>query len=144
MDAERTPIQALDSLAAPVGGRGVLPHLRHRRTLEQSPAQYVRRPRVPPASPPRGLPRWQSGALLTSRRDSHNPNDLALVAMLGLLGLRIFEASCRRRMSRVTSDRPSRMRGGIVQRGSTWTYVVREIAPATGKTRPRWVGGFPT
>ena len=32
-------------------------------------------------------------ALLTAARDSTNDNDFALVAMLGLLGLRIFEAT---------------------------------------------------
>lgn len=37
-----------------------------------------------------------------------------------------------------------RMRDGIIQRGHTWSYVVRERDPQTGKTKPRWVGGFPT
>lgn len=37
-----------------------------------------------------------------------------------------------------------RMRDGIIQRGSTWSYVIREPDPATGTTRPRWVGGFPS
>ena len=32
----------------------------------------------------------------------------------------------------------------IVKRGSTWSYVVRERDPQTGKTKPRWVGGFET
>jgi integrase/recombinase XerD len=32
--------------------------------------------------------------MLTAARESGNPNDFALVAMLGLLGLRIFEACC--------------------------------------------------
>ena len=41
--------------------------------LEHSPAEHVRRPSVPAESP--------------------NPCDFALVAMLGLLGLRIFEAT---------------------------------------------------
>jgi integrase len=36
------------------------------------------------------------------------------------------------------------MRDGIIQRGKTWSYVVRERDPQTGKTKPRWVGGFPT
>ncbi|QBR94520.1 site-specific integrase [Nocardioides euryhalodurans] len=36
------------------------------------------------------------------------------------------------------------MRDGIIKRGRTWSYVVREPDPATGRTRPRWVGGFPT
>jgi integrase len=31
--------------------------------------------------------------MLTAARESGNPNDFALVAMLGLLGLRIFEAT---------------------------------------------------
>jgi integrase len=35
-----------------------------------------------------------------------------------------------------------RMRGAIVKRGSTYSYVVRERDPETGKTKPRWVGGF--
>lgn len=36
------------------------------------------------------------------------------------------------------------MRDGIIQRGNTWSYVVRERDAQTGKTKPRWVGGFPT
>ncbi|EWT05052.1 integrase [Intrasporangium chromatireducens Q5-1] len=36
------------------------------------------------------------------------------------------------------------MRDGIIQRGRTWSYVVRERDPQTGKTKPRWVGGFAT
>lgn len=36
------------------------------------------------------------------------------------------------------------MRDGVIQRGSTWSYVVRERDIHTGKTKPRWVGGFPT
>ncbi|HMM96719.1 site-specific integrase [Phycicoccus sp.] len=38
----------------------------------------------------------------------------------------------------------SGMKDGIIQRGATWSYVVRERDPQTGKSRPRWVGGFPT
>ncbi len=37
------------------------------------------------------------------------------------------------------------MRGGIIKRGKTYSYVVRERDPQTGKTKPRWVtGGFRT
>ena len=61
--------------------------------LEHSPAEHVRRPRVPPESPTLGLSHLQFEALLSAARDSHNVNDLALVVMLGLLGLRIFEAT---------------------------------------------------
>ena len=61
--------------------------------LEQSPAEYVRRPRVPAESPTLGLSHLQFEALLTAARDSANAYDFALVSMLGLLGLRIFEAT---------------------------------------------------
>jgi site-specific recombinase XerD len=61
---------------------GVLPH---------SPAEHVRRPSVPTESPTLGFTHLQFEALLTAARESANPYDFALVAMLGLLGLRIFE-----------------------------------------------------
>lgn len=61
--------------------------------LPVSPADCVRRPNVPPESPTLGLSHLQFEAMLAAARDSTNPNDFALVAMLGLLGLRIFEAS---------------------------------------------------
>ena len=59
--------------------------------LEHSPADYVRRPTVPPESPTLGLTHLQFEAMLTAARESTNPFDFALVCMLGLLGLRIFE-----------------------------------------------------
>jgi len=37
-----------------------------------------------------------------------------------------------------------KMRDGVIRRGSTWSYVVRDRNPETGKTKPRWVGGFAT
>jgi integrase/recombinase XerD len=60
--------------------------------LEHSPAEYVRRPNVPPESPTLGLSHLQLEALLTASRTSDNESDFALVCLLGLLGLRIFEA----------------------------------------------------
>jgi site-specific recombinase XerD len=60
--------------------------------LSASPAQYVRRPPVPSESPTLGLTHLQFEALLTAARLSSNRNDFALVALLGMLGLRIFEA----------------------------------------------------
>ena len=60
---------------------------------EHSPAEHVRRPSVPAESPTLGLTHLQFEALLTAARESANPYDFALVAMLGLLGLRIFEAT---------------------------------------------------
>ena len=61
--------------------------------LAHSPAEYVRRPTVPPESPTLGLTHLQFEAMLTAARTSTNRYDFALVTMLGLLGLRIFEAT---------------------------------------------------
>ena len=58
--------------------------------VAHSPAEHVRRPSVPAESPTLGFTHLQSGALLTAARESANPCDFALVAMLGL---RIFEAT---------------------------------------------------
>ena len=48
---------------------------------------------MPIESPTLGLSHLQFEAMLTSARESTNINDLALVASLGLLGRRIFEAT---------------------------------------------------
>ena len=61
--------------------------------LQHSPAEHVRRPVVPAESPTLGFTHLQFEALPTAARESANPCDFALVAMLGLLGLRIFEAT---------------------------------------------------
>jgi site-specific recombinase XerD len=61
--------------------------------LEHSPAEYVRRPNVPAESPTLGLTHLQFEALLATAKQSPNRCDFALVTMLGLLGLRIFEAT---------------------------------------------------
>src|SRR5271165_5799500 len=61
--------------------------------LEHSPAEHVRRPAVPAESPTLGFTHLPFEALLAAARESQNAYDFALVAMLGLLGLRIFEAT---------------------------------------------------
>lgn len=37
---------------------------------------------------------------------------------------------------------PTKMKNGIAKRGQTFSYVVRVPDTLTGKTKPRWVGGF--
>jgi integrase/recombinase XerD len=61
--------------------------------LDHSPAEHVRRPHVPAESPTLGLTHLQLEALVTAARLSPNRYDFALVCLLGLLGLRIFEAT---------------------------------------------------
>ena len=61
--------------------------------LEHSPAEHVRRPRVPPESPALGLTHLQFEALLTAARASSNANDFALVCLLSLPGLRVLETT---------------------------------------------------
>jgi integrase len=38
----------------------------------------------------------------------------------------------------------SKLRNGVIKRGSTWAYVIRVPDPETGRSRPKWVGGFPS
>jgi site-specific recombinase XerD len=61
--------------------------------LENSPAEHVRRPAVAAESPTLGFTHLQFEALLTTARESSEPCVFALVAMLDLLDLRIFEAT---------------------------------------------------
>jgi integrase/recombinase XerD len=97
--------------------------------LPHSPADYVRRPTVPAESPTLGLGHLQFEALLTAARLSANPNDFALVALLGLLGLRIFEAcgSIIAALGEEHGHRVLRVRGKAAR--SSWS-----------RCRPRWPG----
>jgi hypothetical protein len=59
----------------------------------RSPAAYVRRPRVSAESPTLGSSHLQFVAMLTATRQSTHSCDFALVCLLGLLDLRIFQAT---------------------------------------------------
>lgn len=58
--------------------------------IASSPAEYVRRPKVPFESARLGLTHLQFEAMIVASR--RRPDDEALVAMTGLLGLRVSEA----------------------------------------------------
>lgn len=38
----------------------------------------------------------------------------------------------------------AKLRDGVMKRGESWSYVVRVFDHEAGRTRPKWVGGFPT
>jgi site-specific recombinase XerD len=105
--------------------------------LEHSPADYVRRPRVSTESPTLGLNHLQFEALLSASRESANPNDFALVTMLGLLGLRIFEATGAdvEALSEVHGHRVLRVHG----KGDKIALV--PLPPAVSRAIDRAVGG---
>jgi hypothetical protein len=93
LDAGDPPLQALHDLAALLRGSWLLPDLRHRRPA----GALTGRACAPAVGPSRvthaGFTHLQFEALLTAARQSPDSCDFALVAMLGLLGLRIFEAT---------------------------------------------------
>jgi integrase len=37
-----------------------------------------------------------------------------------------------------------RLRDGVIKRGGSWSYVIRVRDPASGASKPKWVGGFAT
>jgi site-specific recombinase XerD len=97
--------------------------------LEHSPADYVRRPSVPPESPTFGLSHLQFEALLIAARLSDRPCDFALVAMLAAAGFADLRGvRCRHR-------RPRRGNGHRVLRvvGKGHKVVLVPLPPAVGR-----------
>jgi integrase len=103
--------------------------------LEHSPADYVRRPTVPTESPTLGLGHLQFEALITTARLSTNPNDFALVALLGLLGLRIFEA-CGSNIADLGEEHGHRV---LRVRGKGGKVVLVPLPPAVARAIDRAV-----
>jgi len=60
--------------------------------IDNNPAEYVRRPTVPDESNRNGLDRMEMGAFI-HRAQASGPMDHALACLLGLLGLRVGEAT---------------------------------------------------
>jgi site-specific recombinase XerD len=104
--------------------------------LEHSPAEYVRRPMVENELPTLGLSHLQFEALLTAARDSPNRFDFALVTMLGLLGLRIFEA-CHCDIADVGEEHGHRVLR-VLGKGSKVALV--PLPPAVGRAIDRAIG----
>jgi integrase/recombinase XerD len=105
--------------------------------LDHSPAEHVRRPAVPPESPAPGFTHLQFEVMLTASRESANPPDFALVAMLGLLGLRIFEAT-----SANVADLGEEHGHRVLRVCGTGTnVVVIPLPPAVGRAIDRAVCG---
>lgn len=104
--------------------------------LPVSPADYVRRPNVPPESPTLGLSHLQFEAMLAAARDSTNRNDFALVAMLGLLGLRIFEA-CGANIADLGEEHGHRV---LKVHGKGGKVVLTPLPPAVARAVERAVG----
>ena len=108
--------------------------------LAHSPADYVRRPVVPPESPTLGLSHLQFEALITTARLSTNPTDFALVALLGLLGLRIFEA-CGANLSDLGEEHGHRV---LRVRGKGGKVVLVPLPPAVARAIDRTADGRET
>ncbi|MER6666657.1 tyrosine-type recombinase/integrase [Amycolatopsis japonica] len=104
--------------------------------LEHSPAEYVRRPIVPAESPTLGLSHLQFEALLAAARESANRFDFALVAMLGLLGLRVFEA-CAADVDDVGEEHGHRVLRVVGKGGKV---VLVPLPPAVGRAIDRAIG----
>jgi integrase/recombinase XerD len=105
--------------------------------LEHSPAEHVRRPTVPPESPTLGLTHLQLEALLSAARDSANPYDFALVCLLGLLGLRIFEA-CGANIDDLGEEHGHQV---LKVRGKGGKTVLVPLPPAVARAVDRAAGG---
>jgi integrase/recombinase XerD len=101
--------------------------------LPHSPADYVRRPIVPPESPTLGLSHLQFEAMITAARLSGNINDFAVVTMLGLLGLRIFEA-CGANIADLGEEHGHRV---LKVRGKGGKVVLVPLPPAVARAIDR-------
>ena len=92
---------------------------------------------MPAESPTLGLGHLQFEALITTARLSANPNDFALIALLGLLGLRIFEA-CGASITDLGEEHGHRV---LRVRGKGGKVVLVPLPPAVARAIDRAVDG---
>jgi site-specific recombinase XerD len=104
--------------------------------LDASPAAYVRRPPVPSESPTLGLSHLQFEAMIVAARTSTNRFDFALVATLGLLGLRVFEA-CNSNVDDLGEEHGHRVLR-VLGKGTKFALI--PLPPAVGRAIDRAVG----
>ncbi|WP_201749670.1 tyrosine-type recombinase/integrase [Micromonospora sicca] len=90
---------------------------------------------MPAESPTLGLGHLQFEALITTARKSPNLNDFALVALLGLLGLRIFEA-CGSNIADLGEEHGHRV---LRVRGKGGKVVLVPLPPAVARAIDRAV-----
>jgi integrase/recombinase XerD len=105
--------------------------------LPYSPADYVRRPSVPAESPTLGLGHLQFEALITTARLLPNIDDFGLIAVLGLLGLRIFEA-CGANIDNLGEEHGHRV---LKIRGKGDKTVLIPLPPAVARAIDKAVDG---
>jgi site-specific recombinase XerD len=75
-------------------------------TIDRSPAEYVRRPKIYTDSATLGLDRMELGAFI-AQGAAASPTDHALACLLGLLGLRVTEA-CNVDIEHISAERGHR------------------------------------
>ena len=136
MDAGDPPVPALHRLPAILSCGRVLPDLRPGRRL----AAFARRALSLPCGARRiADPRIHAPAvrgLLTAARDSADPCDFALVAMPGLLGLRIFEVTSAD-IAEIGEERGHRV---LRVCGKGTKIVLVPLPPAAGRAIDRATG----
>jgi hypothetical protein len=102
--------------------------------LEHSPAEHVRRPSVPAESPTLGFTHLQFEALLTAARQSANPCDFALVAMLGLLACGSSKPPARTSPTSARSTATGSCGYAARAPRSSWSrYRQQSAGPSTGQ-----------
>jgi integrase/recombinase XerD len=114
----------------------LLPDLRDRRRPGRLTGSLRTSSPVPAESPTLGLSHLQFEAMIVAARTSVNPSDFALVVMLGLLGLRVFE-TCNSSIDDLGEEHGHRVLR-VLGKGTKLALV--PLPPAVGRAIDRAVG----